>query len=422
MSRGLLTLPKNTKIPDHIAMILDGNRRWARARGLAPWEGHKGGYKALREVAKAARDLGVHTFTIWAFSTENWDRPKEEIDQIFKLLESGLKEFSKEAHKEKIRLVHLGRKDRFPEYLVDAICKVETETKDYDIFILNLALDYGGRDEILRAVRSIVKDKIKAQDINEEIFSSYLDTHGQPYPNPDLFIRTSGEQRTSGLLPWQMTYTEFYWEDCHLPDFTPKHLVNAILDYSRRRRRFGGNDAMEHLTFKPEVTAKLELDWWRLAKVPEGTRFRDFVVSYLKEQYGLSKDLAKEAAGHMISAMVEGDNHEWKKAKKPLKKFYKLIKDHLKLAFEPEIVTSLRINYWKGLSSETTLADSEEVATDLLAEEYRISTLQAKKAAHLRVLADSEREKARSGMGDIHWERASDYLQKYYKALKERVA
>jgi undecaprenyl diphosphate synthase len=415
-------LPKNIEIPDHVAMILDGNRRWARSRGLKPWEGHAAGYQALRKVAKAARDLGVHTFTIWAFSTENWNRPKQEIDQIFKLLEEGLKEFAKEAHKEGIRLVHLGRKDRFPKHLAKALREIEEETKDYDKYILNLALDYGGRDEILRAVRGIIKDGLKPEDVDEDSFAGYLDTKNQPYPYPDLFIRTSGEQRTSGLLPWQLTYTEFYWEDCHLPDFTPKHLANAILDYSRRRRRFGGDDAVGHLSFKPEVTAKLELNWWRLSKVPEGTRFRDFVISYLKEQYGMSKNLAKNAAKHMITAMIEGDKHEWKKAKVPLKKFYRLVKSHLKLAFEPEIVTSLKINYWKGMASESMASDSEEAATDLLAEEYRISSFQAKKAAHLRVLAEGEREKALSGMGDMHWKKASDYLQRYYRALKERVA
>jgi undecaprenyl diphosphate synthase len=418
------SLPKGTKIPDHIAIILDGNRRWARARGLNPWEGHKAGYKAVRKLARAARGMGVHTFTIWAFSTENWDRPKKEIDKIFEILEKGLKEFAKEAHREKVRLVHLGRKDRFPKYLVKVIKEVEESTKKYDKNILNLALDYGGRDEILRAVRKIVDAKLKPEKISEQTFSLYLDTSDQPYPNPDLFIRTSGEQRTSGLLPWQMTYTEYYWEDCHLPDFTLEKLREAILDYSRRRRRFGGNDAVDHLSFKPEVTAKLELGWWRLRKVPEGTRFRDFVVSYLKEQYGLSKDLAKEAGKHMLEALIEGDKQDWEKAKKPLKRFYKLIRKHLKLAFEPEIVTSLRIKLWQGIEGNggTVSTEVEDLATNLMAEEYRISNLQAAKAAHLRLLAEVERHLAEGGSGEEHWKKAEDYLQRYYRALKERVA
>lgn len=423
-SQPQITLPKGTKVPDHIALILDGNRRWARARGLSPWEGHSAGFEAMRNVAKASRDMGVHTFTVWAFSTENWDRPKKEIDKIFELLESGLKEFCKEARKDQVRLIHLGRKDRFPKYLINAIDKAEKETSRYNKFILNLALDYGGRDEILRAVKKIIKDRVDPEKLDESIFSKYLDTFDQPYPNPDLFIRTSGEQRTSGLLPWQMTYTEFYWEDCHLPDFTPEKLKSAILDYSRRRRRFGGNDAMEHLTFKPEVSAELELGWWRLRKVPEGTRFRDFVIDYLKEQYGLSKELAKEAGKYMLEALIEGDNKDWEKAKKPLKGFYKLIKKHLKLAFEPEILTSLRVKLWQGIEENggTVSSEVEDLATNLMAEEYRISNLQASKAAHLRLLAEVERHLAEDGQGDYHWERAEDYLQKHYRALKERVA
>jgi undecaprenyl diphosphate synthase len=419
------SLPKGTKIPDHIAMILDGNRRWARSNGLKPWDGHNAGYKAILKVAKAARDLGVHTFTIWAFSTENWDRPKEEIVKIFELLEKGLAKFSREAHKDKVRLVHLGRKDRFPKYLSNRIAKLEKETAKYDKYILNLALDYGGRDELVRAVKKIIADNIDSEDLTEEKFAGYLDTSGQPYPYPDLFIRTSGEQRTSGLLPWQMTYTEFYWEDCHLPDFTKEHLTKAILDYSRRRRRFGGDDVVEHLSFKPELTAKLELAWWRLSKIPYGTRLRDFAVSYLKEQYGMSKSLAKEGAKHLIEAVKNGDEGEWERAKLHLKRFYKLVKKQLKLAFEPEIVTSLKLDFWKGIGetrTNKTVGDIEEVATNLLAEEYRISTLQAAKAAHLRVLAETEKAKALAGEGEAHWKQASNYLQKYYKALKERVA
>ena len=420
-----LPFPKGTKVPDHVVMILDGNRRWARSRGLKPWEGHKAGYQAIVKIAKATRDLGIHTFTIWAFSTENWDRPKQEIAKIFELLETGLKEISREVHKDKVRLVHLGRKDRLPKYLADRLAKLEKETAHYDKYILNLALDYGGRDELLRAVKKIIVDKVDPDKLSEEKFASYLDTSGQPYPCPDLFIRTSGEQRTSGLLPWQLAYTEFYWEDCHLPDFTREHLIGAVLDYSRRRRRFGGNDAMEHLSFRPEMTAKLELAWWRLSKIPYGTRLRDFAVSYVKEQYGMSKVLAKEAAKHLIEAVKEGDEGEWERAKLPLKRFYKLVKKQLKLTFEPEIVTSLRLNMWRGIG-ETDVAkgagDIEEIAANLLAEEYRISTLQASKAAHLRVLAETEKAKAMAGLGEAHWMHASEYLQKYYKALKERVA
>lgn len=421
----LVPLPKGTQIPNHIAMILDGNRRWARARGLEPWEGHKAGYEAVKKIAKAARDYGVHTFTIWAFSTENWSRPKEEIDAILNLLRRGLKEFLEEAKREHIRLVHLGRKDRFPKDVANLLTRIEAETAHFDKNILNLALDYGGRDEILRAVRKIVEDKVPPEAVDEKLFDSYLDTKNQPYPYPDLFIRTSGEQRTSGYLPWQMVYAEYYFEQDHLPDFTPEKLRLAILDYSRRRRRFGGNDKERHFTFKPEVVARLELSWWRLSKVSEGTRFRDFVVSYLKEQYGISKSLAKEAGKHLIEALISGDKHEWKKAKKPLKKFYLLLKKNLKLAFEPEIVVSLHLKKWQMVNSSydpTSAVEVEDVVKNLLAEEYRISNYQFEKAAHLRVLAEMERNKALAGMGEEHWDKALDYLQKYYHALKERIA
>jgi len=421
-----LTLPVGTKIPDHIALILDGNRRWARSKGLRPWEGHKAGYQAVRKLAHASRHLGVHTFTIWSFSTENWDRPKKEIDQIMSILKEGLKEFGREAHKEKVRLIHLGRKDRFPNELVEIIESLEASTKKFKNNILNLALDYGGRDEILRAVRNIVTDKIDSRKIDEKLFESYLDTAQQPYPYPDLFIRTSGEQRTSGLMPWQMAYSEFYWEESHLPDFTPQKLKNAILDYSRRRRRFGGNDACEHLAFKPEVVAKLELKWWRLSNIPEGTRLRDYAYKHLKEQYGLSKELAITAARYMLDATKEETNDKnWEKAKQNLKRFYQLIKDELKLAFEPEIAASLDVIFKReavnGNTIQTT-SNAEIAAQQLYAEVYRISLFQSAKLAHLRVLAEVEKKLAMAGLGEKHWDYAQDYLEKFYRALKERVA
>jgi len=420
------TLPKGTKVPDHIALILDGNRRWARARGLRPWEGHKAGYDAVNKLAKASRELGVHTFTIWAFSTENWERSKEEIEAIFDLLRQGIKEFEKEAHKQKVRLIHLGRKERFPADIRKTLIDVEGSTKKYSHNILNLALDYGGRDEILRATKKIVKSGIPADKIDEKLFESYLDTNDQPYPYVDLFIRTSGEQRTSGLLPWQMAYAEYYWETDHLPDFTPEKLREAILDYSRRRRRFGGNDSVEHLTYDPEVVAKLELSWWRLRKIPKGTRLRDFAREHLIKQYGLSKALAKDAAKYLIEAMhEEGNGRNWQRAVSKLKKFYKLLKDELKLAFEPSIVASLQVKFWQDVADKEGMegvGDAEETAQKLYAEVYRISLFQAAKAAHLRVLANVERNLAERGFGEHHWKRAEDYLQKFYSALKERVA
>ena len=153
-----LTLPLGTVVPNHVAVILDGNRRWARARGLAPSDGHKAGYKALKGVIDASRQLGIHTFTIWGFSTENWDRPEPEVGKIMRLVGRAIQEMSDEAMREGVRLVHLGRKDRIPRQLADLITKVEKKTHNNKKHILNLALDYGGRDEILRAVKKVIAD------------------------------------------------------------------------------------------------------------------------------------------------------------------------------------------------------------------------------------------------------------------------
>ena len=398
-------------------MILDGNRRWARARGLEPWQGHFYGYKAIDNLAQAARKLGVHTFTIWAFSTENWERPKREIDAIMDLFRKGLKEKEKQFHKDRVALVHLGRKDRLPADIKKELTRIEAETAKYATHhIFNLAVDYGGRDEILRAVKRIVADGVSPEKIDEKTFEKYLDTYNQPYPNPDLFIRTSGEQRTSGLLPWQMAYTEFYFESEHLPDFSPVKLREAILDYSRRRRRFGGNDVQEHLKFNPELSAHLELSWWRLRNIPTGMRLRDYAMKHLREQYGLSKELAIQAAKLMVQAFIEEKDSKFDAATLKMKQFYILVKNELKLAFEPEIVASLEVkmNREKGEVEDTT--------REYLAEVYRISLFQAAKAAHLRVLAAVERNLAEAGMGEAHWAKAEDYLEKYYRALKERVA
>lgn len=414
-SKAKIALPKGTKIPNHIAIILDGNRRWARARGLHPWEGHRNGFNAARNVAKAARDLNIHTVTLWGFSTENWDRSKEEIDQIMKLIHKFINEFKKEAEKDQIRFVHLGRKDRLPVAIVKALNSIEEATKDYKKHVLNIALDYGGKNEIVRATQKIIKDNVDPDKLDEEVFAKYLDTGDQPYPYVDLFIRPSGEQRTSGLLPWQMSYAEIYWEPDHLPDMTPEKLKEAIMDYSRRRRRFGGDDAEEHLKFRPEIAAKFEIAWWRLQNIPEGTKFSQYAAQHIKEVFGLSTHLAADATKLMAEAFIDGKKENWHKAASKLKKFYILIKDEVKLAFEPEVVASLDIKTWQKV-------DNEELARDFLAEMYRISDFQAAKAAHLKVLAAVEKTKALEGDSESHWRAAQDYLVKYYKALKDRVA
>ncbi|MBI2103840.1 di-trans,poly-cis-decaprenylcistransferase [Candidatus Woesebacteria bacterium] len=421
-----LALPKGTVVPNHIAMVLDGNRRWARARGLDPWKGHLYGYKALEQLARASRNLGIHTFTVWTFSTENWERPKREVDQIMNIFRKALKETEKDFHREKVALIHLGRKDRLPSDIRSELARFERETARYaKNHIFNVAVDYGGKDEIVRAARRIVAEGVPVEKIDEKLFESYLDTHNQPYPYIDLFIRTSAEQRTSGFLPWQMSYAEYLWEPDHLPDMTPAKLRDAILDFSRRRRRFGGDDQLAHFKFKPELAAKLELAWWRLANIPEGERFRDYAIRHLKEQFGLSASLAKEAAVYMTEAVLQGKTNKWGKAKNSLRKFYKLVKEEVKLAFEPSIVASLEVKLLKEIGEKQSPEesyDAESTAREFYAEVYRISLLQAAKLAHLRVLAAVERNLALAGMGEHHWDRAEDYLQKFYRELKDRVA
>jgi undecaprenyl diphosphate synthase len=418
-------LPKGTVVPNHIALIMDGNGRWARSHGLPATKGHEAGAKAVREVIDQARDWGVHTITLWGFSTENWKRSPKEVHKILSLVKIYLQKELEIAHKDKVRFIHLGRKDRLPGDLRKLIERVEDETKDYTNHILNLALDYGGRDEILRAIHKAAETGIDMTIIDEKTFSSCLDTANQPYPEPDLLIRTSGEQRTSGLLPWQMVYSEFYFEEVHLPDITPQKLQAAILDFSRRRRRFGAKDRIHHFKFKPEVTAKLELAWWRLKKIPERQGFIDYSIEHLKEQFGLSKELASEAALLMAQAVKHGESNKWKEAQKPLKKFYELLKEELKLAFEPSLAASLEVKFWQDSRAKESAEEAiavEDTAKELYAEVYRISLFQAAKLAHLRVLATVEQNLAERGLGEHHWDRAEDYLEKFYKELKQRVA
>ena len=402
-----LLLPEGTKAPDHIALILDGNRRWARSKGLPTFEGHRAGFEAGMKVAKAARKWGVHTFTVWGFSTENWDRSDEEIALLMTLYRKMVDEVLKEARKDGIRMVHLGRKDRFPRDLVKYIAEAEEETRNNTKHVFNVALDYGGRDEILRATKKIIEDKIPADQLDEKKFASYLDTGDQPYPYVDLFIRTSGEQRTSGFLPWQMTYAEYFWELDHLPDFTPEKLLEAIVDYSRRRRRFGGNDKEEHMKFDPQVVAGLELQLNREVGNGESEKLRNLVLKYVKEQYGMSKELTKAAGYHMAKALLHREQKEWESAKEALRGLYEVIKKNVGLAMEPEIVANLEIDLWK--------APSEEKYRKLYAETYRVSEFQAGKAAHLAELARVETLRK-------NWEQARKYSEMFYRALKERVA
>lgn len=231
-------LPPGTKIPNHLAIIPDGDRRWAKLHGMPTIKGHQKGFEVLLKMAKQARDWGIHTVTLWLFSTENWQRSKEEVAYLMKIEEATLGKCLPEAKKDRVRIIHLGRKDRIPKSFSQALERAEKETRDNSSHILNIAVDYGGRDEILRAIKRLIKNR--QFDIStEEEFAKYLDTAGQPHPYPDLLIRTSGEMRTSGLLLWQMAYAEFVFISKHLPDCTTDDLKEAILEYSRRERRFG---------------------------------------------------------------------------------------------------------------------------------------------------------------------------------------
>jgi hypothetical protein len=198
-----------------------------------------------------------------------------------------------------------------------------------------------------------------------------------------------------------------------------------VLDYSRRRRRFGAKDRVRHFKFRPEIAANLELNWWRLENIPQGTRLRDYAIAHIKEQFGFSKSLAKEAALYLIEAVVEGRRNKWGKSKTAMKKFYKLIKAEIKLAFEPSLAAGLQVKFWKDINNKENIGSAVEVentARSLYSEVYRISAFQAAKLAHLRVLANIERNLAERGLGEHHWDKAEDYLHKFYSALKERVA
>lgn len=224
-------------ILNHIAIIPDGNRRWAKEHNLPSFEGHRRGFNVAVKVGRKIRSLGVHTMTMWAFSTENWNRSPEEVSYLMKMYERFIEKNLKESMRKKIRIIHLGRKDRISKKLLEKIKNSEEKTKDFKDYILNLAIDYGGRDEVIRGIQ-----KISQQDINNltiDQFNNFLDTADQPYPNPDLIIRTSGEQRTSGLMIWQAAYAEYIFLNKHFPDIKDEDIESAVEEYSARQRRFG---------------------------------------------------------------------------------------------------------------------------------------------------------------------------------------
>jgi undecaprenyl diphosphate synthase len=225
-------------LPQHIAIIMDGNRRWATTRGLPAGEGHQAGAENLENIVNHCRDLGIKHLTVYALSTENWrKRSAQEVKGIFSLLIKIVKEKREEYQKSGIRFFVLGNFQAFPLKVRDAIKKIMDIVLDKERLKFNVALNYGGRDEIVNAIKNIIKDGVKPEKVNEELISNYLYTKGQP--DPDLIIRPGGEYRLSNFLLWQMSYAELYFTDILWPDFTPKKLDKAIIWYQQRHRRMG---------------------------------------------------------------------------------------------------------------------------------------------------------------------------------------
>ena len=230
------------KVPNHIAIILDGNGRWAKAKGMPRGYGHIKGCANLENICDDIKDLGVKYLTVYAFSTENWKRSREEVEGLMKLFRSYLKKCMKNAEKNHMRVKIIGDPSAFAPDIQEKIRELEEFSKDYDELYFQIALNYGSRDEIVRGVRKLAQDvadgKCTPSEIDESLLENYLDTAG--VPDPDLLIRTSGEQRLSNFLMWQLAYTEFYFTDVPWPDFHKEDLIKAIEKYNSRDRRFGG--------------------------------------------------------------------------------------------------------------------------------------------------------------------------------------
>lgn len=239
--REIIMINSNLNIPTHIAIILDGNGRWAKKKMMPRNYGHTQGSKVVEKICEDAYHMGIKYLTVYAFSTENWKRPQEEIDALMKLLKSYLKTSIKTSAKNNMRVRIIGDNSRLSEDIKASIQELEEASKDNTGLNFQVALNYGGRDEIIRAVSALSQDvldkKVELKDINEMIFEQYLDTKG--IPDPDLLIRTSGEQRISNFLLWQLAYTEFYFTDVLWPDFTKEELEKAVEYYSNRTRKFG---------------------------------------------------------------------------------------------------------------------------------------------------------------------------------------
>jgi len=239
------TTLKSDRIPRHVAIIMDGNGRWAERRGASRVDGHRAGLEACRAIVRSAADVGIRYLTLYAFSLENWNRPREEVAELMNLLETYLDEELEEVMRNDIRVQAIGRNDRLPPSVRTRVEAAVEQTRDNRRMELIFALSYGGRAEIVDAARKIARDvedgKIDPDRIDEKIFASYL--YAPDVPDPDLLIRTGAELRVSNFLLWQIAYTEIYATDVMWPDFDKSHLVEAVMDYQSRERRFGMTSA-----------------------------------------------------------------------------------------------------------------------------------------------------------------------------------
>lgn len=228
-------------LPKHIAIIMDGNRRWAKERNMIASFGHKEGAKTLEKIVRYANKIGIEHITVYAFSTENWRRTEEEVSALMRLFQSYLDDYAKRADSENIKVKVIGNTEQLSQRMQDSIKKCMDRTKDNTGITFNIALNYGGRDELIHAIKEIAQDlkdnKLDIENITEDLVSEKLYTRGQP--DPDLLIRTSGELRLSNFLPWQLVYSEFLFVDKNWPDFTEQDLDEAIVEYQKRTRKFG---------------------------------------------------------------------------------------------------------------------------------------------------------------------------------------
>lgn len=230
-----LSLPE--RIPYHVAIIMDGNGRWAKSRGLPRLAGHRAGVENLRRILRACSEFGIKILTIYAFSTENWGRPEAEVRGLMNILETVIDRELKQLHANGVQLRHIGELEGLSGMLQNKVKKAIEQTRNNDQLILNVAFNYGGRQELLQALRHIVQDGVPLEEINEKLIDYYLYTAGQP--DPDLVIRTAGEMRLSNFLLWQASYAEYYATPTFWPDFDHDELLKALVYYARRERRFG---------------------------------------------------------------------------------------------------------------------------------------------------------------------------------------